>query len=129
MGWASSKSAERAADFTLVEVLVALTIVSVAMLAALRAVGSLTQNSQELRLRTFAQWTAENRLAQMRIQAEWPNVGSIRYECVQGNVELTCREEVFQTPNPSFRRVEMSVLDPIDGRRLARLVGFATNLP
>jgi general secretion pathway protein I len=118
-----------ARGFTLVEVLVALTIVSVAMLAALRAVGSLTGNSAELRARTLAQWSAENRLAQMRIQAEWPATGRNRYDCGQASVRLLCQEEVFPTPNPSFRRIELKVLDPDTGRQLAKLVGFATNLP
>ena len=45
-----------ARGFTLVEVLVALTIVSVALMASLRAVGVLTQGSVELRARTLAQW-------------------------------------------------------------------------
>ena len=119
----------RPRGFTLVEVLVALTIVSVALMAALRAVGSLAQGSVELRARTLAQWSAENRLAQMRVQAEYPNLGSNRYDCSQGAVTLVCQEDVYATPNASFRRVELSVFDPADGHRLARLVGFATNLP
>jgi len=130
MGSACSKSAERLGrGFTLVEVLVALTIVSVALMAALRAVGSLTQGSYELRVRTFAQWSAENRLAQMRVQSEYPNVGRNRFDCSQAGVELVCQQDVFATPNTSFRRVEISVYSPADERRLARLVGFATNLP
>lgn len=138
MAWGCSRSADGAraprprawrAGFTLVEVLVALTIVSVALMAALRAVGSLTQGSADLRARTFAQWSAENRLAQMRVQAEFPNVGSNRYDCSQGGIVLACQEDVFATPNPSFRRVELSVFSPADGRRIARLVGFATDLP
>ncbi len=119
----------RERGFTLVEVLVALTIVSVALMAALRAVGVLTLGSEELRARTLAQWSAENRLAQMRVQREFPNVGSNRYDCAQGAVALECVEEIFATPNASFRRVELTVHDPADGHRLARLVGFATNLP
>ena len=115
--------------FTLIEVLVALTIVAVALMATLRAVGMLTQSSEELRARTLAQWSAENRLSQMRVQAEYPNIGRNRYDCSQGGVELACQEDVFATPNASFRRVELSVYDPRDGHRLTRLVGFATNLP
>jgi len=115
--------------FTLIEVLVALTIVAVALMASLRAVGNLTQGSSELKARTLAQWSAENRLAQMRVQAEWPNLGSNRFDCSQGGVPLVCQEEVIATPNTSFRRVEISVLNAADGHRLARLVGFATNLP
>lgn len=147
MAWAASKSATRrggrpprgrvagrrcaacVAGFTLVEVLVALAIVSVALMASLRAVGALTENLADLRARTLAQWSAENRLAQIRVQAEWPPVGSSRYDCTQAGVALECREDVFATPNASFRRVELSVFESGRGHRLARLVGFATNLP
>ena len=115
--------------FTLVEVLVALTIVSVALMAALRAAGTLTQSNGDLRTRAMAQWSAENRLARMRVQSDWPAVGLNRSDCSQGGAQLDCQEEVFATPNPFFRRVEITVLDPTDKRRLARLVGFATNLP
>lgn len=118
----------RARGFTLVEVLVALTIVSVALMASLRAIGSLAQGSADLRARTLAQWSAENRLSRMRVQAEWPAVGNVRFDCSQAGVALECRESVFATPNASFRRVEIAVHDPRDGHRLARLVGFATNL-
>ena len=126
---ASRRGATAAGGFTLIEVLVALTIVAVALMAALRAAGSLTQNSGELRARMLAQWSAENRLAQMRVQAEWPAPGRARYDCSQSGVQLVCQEEVFATPNASFRRVELSVFDATGTARLARLVGFATNLP
>ena len=137
MAWACSKCvpeppgarAGRTGGFTLVEVLVALTIVSVALMASLRAVGSLAESTADLRARTLAQWSAENRLSQMRIQAEWPGLGSTRYDCSQAGVALECREAVIATPNASFRRVEISVHEPGSGHRLARLVGFATNLP
>ena len=50
----------RSRGFTLVEVLVALAIVSIALMAALRAAGQATSASGELRLRLFAGWVAEN---------------------------------------------------------------------
>jgi general secretion pathway protein I len=118
-----------ARGFTLIEVLVALTIVAVAMMAALRAAGSLTQSSSDLRARTLAQWSAENRLAQMRVQAEWPAPGRTRFDCSQAGVQMTCQEDVFATPNAAFRRVELSVFEGQGTARLARLVGFSTNLP
>jgi general secretion pathway protein I len=119
-----------AAGFTLVEVLVALTIVAIALMASLRATGSLSDSAGELRQRTLAQWSAENRLAQIRVQAEWPNLGRRAFECSQAEVALVCREEVFATPNAQFRRVEIGVYPPGEGQvRLSRLVGFATSLP
>jgi len=112
--------------FTLIEVLVAMTIAAIALMAALRATGSLAVNGAELRARTLAQWSAENRLAQIRISGEWPALGRREFECSQAGVALLCREQVFGTPNPQFRRVEISVFDPASGHRLSRLVGFST---
>jgi general secretion pathway protein I len=124
------KSSTDARGFTLVEVLVALTIVAVALMASLRAVGSLSGSASELRGRTLAQWSAENRLAQIRVQREWPNLGRRESDCSQAELRLLCDEQVFATPNAQFRRVEISVFAAEGERvRLARLVGFATNLP
>jgi general secretion pathway protein I len=115
--------------FTLVEVLIAMTIAAVALMAAIRATASLAVNSADLRARTLAQWSAENRLAQIRIAREWPNPGRRQFDCSQASVALMCREDVIQTPNPLFRRVEVSVFDQDGTFRLARLVGFSTRLP
>lgn len=119
--------------FTLIEVLVALTIASVALIASLRAISSLTQSTGDLRLRALAQWSAENRLAEVRITSTaLPPLGRKRFACPQGDVALECEEAVFEMPAAVFRRVEVTVYGPeIDGRRdqLAKLVGFATNLP
>lgn len=118
----------RSRGFTLVEVLVALTIVAVALMASLRAVGSMSSSAFDLRQRTLAQWSAENRLAQIRVQEEWPATGKRAFDCSQAEAGLRCEEEVFATPNPQFRRVEVSVYPNAGATiRLARLVGFATN--
>jgi len=97
--------------FTLLEVLVALVIVGVALGASLRAVGSLTQNSTHLRVTMMAMWSAENRLAQIRLSKTWPDVGRSNFPCPQDDLQLLCQQEVLATPNPSFRRVEVSVTD------------------
>lgn len=113
--------------FTLIEVLVALTIAAVALIASVRATGALTRGSSELKARTLAEWSAENRLAEIRVQRLWPNVGNRNYDCSQAGVVLQCRERVLSTPNRFFRRIEINV-HQADGHRLAQLSGFATNL-
>lgn len=114
--------ARRSTGFTLLEVLVALVIVGTALGASLRAVGSLTQNSSGLRASMMATWSAENRLAQIRLAKEWPPFGTRSFECPQGELRLTCQEEVLSTPNPYFRRVEVSVFDADNpGRRIIKL--------
>lgn len=120
-------SPSRATGFTLLEVLVALAIAAITLMAAMRAGASLAQQAAELRARTYAQWSAENRLAQIRVSGEFPPLGLRSWDCPQGPVMLHCREEVLATPNASFRRIELKVEHVPDGHRLARLTGFATS--
>jgi general secretion pathway protein I len=112
----------RSPGFTLLEVLVALVIVGTALGASLRAVGSLTQNSSDLRASMMATWSAENRLAQVRLSREYPPLGRRTFDCPQADASFACEEQVLGTLNPFFRRVEVSVYDPRDpGRRIVKL--------
>lgn len=112
--------------FTLLEVLVALVIVGTAMAASLRAIGSLTQNSGDLRAAMMATWSAENRLTQIRLAHEWPPLGNRSFACAQGELALRCDERIVATPNPAFRRVEVSVMDG-GGRRIIMLSQVVPN--
>lgn len=113
----------RARGFTLLEVLVALVIVGTALGAGLRAVGSLTANSDGLRAAMMATWSAENRLVQIRLGREFPEVGKRNFTCPQGELNLICEEEVLTSPNPQLRRIEVSVFDAErPTRRIVKLV-------
>jgi general secretion pathway protein I len=118
----------RNAGFTLLEVLVALVIIGTALGASLRAIGSLTQNSADLRASMMANWSAENRLSQIRLAHEWPALGQRRFDCPQGELHLVCEENVYTTPNPLFRRVEVSVFDTENtDRRIIKLAQVVPN--
>ena len=113
--------------FTLLEVLVALVIVGVALGASLRAIGSLTQNSDHLRSAMMATWSAENRLSQIRLSKAFPDIGLSNFPCPQDDLPFTCQQEVFATPNPSFRRVEVSVVDDRNPER--RIIKLSQVVP
>ncbi|MDO8653627.1 MAG: type II secretion system minor pseudopilin GspI [Undibacterium sp.] len=114
--------------FTLLEVLVALVIVGTALGASLRAVGSLTQNSGDLRAAMMASWSAENRLSQIRLGHEWPAFGERSFPCPQGELNLICEEHVLATPNPTFRRVEVLVFEAAHpDRRIVKLTQVVPN--
>ncbi len=126
---AASCSRSRA-GFTLVEVLVALAIVSIALLAALRAAGQGTSNVDALRARLLAGWVAENLLAEQRARGDWPALGILSGTESEGGIAFTWREEVIATPNVRFRRVDIRVFAaPGEGQALTHLTGFLVDPP
>jgi general secretion pathway protein I len=120
----------RRAGFTLVEVLVALAIISIALLAALRTAGQGTSNAGELRARMLAGWVAENLLAEHHAREDWLPMGIRRGTERQGGAEFAWREEVVATPNAAFRRINVLVFAASDeSHALARLTGFVVQPP
>lgn len=111
--------------FTLVEVLVALSILAVALLAASRASGLTVTASADHRDRLLANWVADNRLAFHQSRDSWPAPGEYGGGERQAGLEFLWREQVSATPNPRFRRVEVTVRRASEGVRvLATRVGF-----
>ena len=105
-------SAQRAAGgFTLVEVLVALAIVAIALLAGTRAASTLTSNAQRQTDIVLAHLCAENELVKARLSRQMPSVGDGTQLCEQAERQFTVLTIVRPTPNPSFQRVDAQVLD------------------
>jgi general secretion pathway protein I len=110
--------------FTLIEVLVALAIVSIALIAGLQATQALTTNASRQTDVLLAHLCAENELIKMRLSTQMPGVGDSSQACEQANHVYDVRLTVLPTPNPSFRRVDAQVFDgnaPI--LRLSTIVG------
>ena len=97
--------------FTLIEVLVALGIVSVALLAGMRATDSLVNNAQRLSDVLLGQICVENELIKVRLSKAMPNVGDSTFSCEQAGKTMGGKMTVTATPNPSFRRVDAEVFD------------------
>nr|WP_322034456.1 MULTISPECIES: type II secretion system minor pseudopilin GspI [unclassified Burkholderia] len=116
-----------ARGFTMIEVLVALAIIAVALAASIRAVGTMATNASDLHRRLLAGWSADNALAQLRLTHAWPEVGEQSFDCSQGNLQLVCTQRVSTTPNPVFRRVQMSVSMPGRAGVLAQMVTVVAN--
>ena len=116
--------------FTLFEVLVALAIISIALLAAMRAAAQATNSVGELREHLLAAWVAQNVLTEQRMRGDWPSTGVLRGKASEGGTDFSWREEIIGTPNPAFRRVDIVVYaEPGESRSLARLTGFLVNAP
>ena len=97
--------------FTLIEVLVALGITAVALMAGLQATGSLSRNAERQTVTMLGQICADNQLIALRLRRQLPDTGNTSVECTQAGRLLQVEVSVRPTPNPNFRRVDARVLD------------------
>jgi general secretion pathway protein I len=109
--WQHTGSGRQAAGFTLIEVLVALSIVAISLLAGLQATAALTNNAQRQSDILLAHVCAENELVKTRLLRQMPGVGDTTTTCQQGERNLQVTLSVRPTPNPEFRRVDAQVGD------------------
>ena len=116
---------QRRTGFTLVEVLVALAILALALIAALRAGSVGVSNSAEIRDRLLAGWVAQNRLAEHRARRDWLPVGVYQGQAAQAGMLFRWEEKINSTPNSQFLRVEIRVFPQSQtDAALASMTGF-----
>jgi general secretion pathway protein I len=95
--------------FTLIEVVVALIVVSLGMLAVIETVGGTARNSSYLRDKTIAHWVAMNKLTEVRLQANAPSIDKSSDEVEMAGRDWRWTMEVKQTPVETIRRIDISV--------------------
>lgn len=111
--------------FTLIEVLIALTIVAIGLAAAVRATTQVTAGAEDLKMRTLALWIAEDRLADHSARRSWPDPGSSQGGAEQAHVPFVWRETVAPV-SEGLRSIEVEVASATQPRYvLARLMGVA----
>jgi general secretion pathway protein I len=126
MNGRKNRKARRAArGFTLIEVLVALGIVAIALMAGTQATLALTRNAQRQSDVMLAQICAENELIKARLARQMPPVGDAGGICTQANQSFGVTVSTTSTLNPNFRRVDVQVRDAAEAPvlRLSTVVG------
>ena len=110
--------------FTLIEVMLALSIFTLAALAALQVASAHLRSISVIEERTFATMVASNRMAQLHSSEQWPPQNGATGQMMMAERPWHWRQEVVATVTEGLREVTVIVSTEEDGTEAARLVGF-----
>jgi len=99
----------RTSGFTLLEVLVALAIVTIGMAALLGALSSSADTVSYLRDKTFAQWVALNQITTLRLSGQQAQPGDSDGDTDYAGRTWHWRQEVTATEVPGVVRIDVKV--------------------
>lgn len=95
--------------FTLVEVMVALTIVAFSLTAIAASMNQMIDAANTMRERTYAGWIAQNKITELRLANVAPEVSSTSGEIDYANSQWSWRTVISETGIEGFYRVDVSV--------------------
>lgn len=110
--------------FTLLEVMVALTIVSLSLIFVATSMSQMVFEAQTMRNRTYASWIAQNRIAELRLAAATPDVGASNGEVQFANTDWSWRAVVSETGVDDLYRIDVSVSFAGSDDNIRSVTGF-----
>ncbi len=141
--WAKlMRRTRRSPGFTLIEILIALTVFAITSSALISGLSRHVAQSAVLRDKIIAHWVAENEISQIRNPAfesaqasagqsrekrYFPGTGTSSKEVTMGDLKWYARIQVAATENPDIHRVTVDVYhaeDEADGNSTVTVDGF-----
>lgn len=102
---------------TLLEVIVALAVFSIAAVAITKSLSELISNMPILEERTLAQWVVDNQLVDVKLSTTFPDVGRTDGQTTLAGRDWYWRQQVIKTDDDKFRLVKVSVSDTDNFKR------------
>jgi general secretion pathway protein I len=118
-----------ASGFTLIEVMVALVIVALGMMAVNTQLNRYTVAATYVEEKTLASWIATNKLTELSIAPTWPSVGDYEEDVEFAGQQWRCEVLVEETPVTNLHRVDVSVRLLADPERVVHKVSALIEPP
>ncbi|QTD54586.1 type II secretion system minor pseudopilin GspI [Parasphingorhabdus cellanae] len=119
--------------FTLIEMLVALSVFSLAALALIRLQGYTTRNAAELELRVVAQSVVRNRAVEILTDPRPPSLGESSGEEENGGLNWTWTQSARLTEEGNFVQVDITTQEKVSGApatlTILRPAGIVLDVP
>ena len=109
---------------TLIEVMVALAIIGLALSAATVSIGQIISSANSMRDRTYANWIAQNRLAEIRLSGELPKTGTTDGDIFYAGVDWVWEATIAETGVENLLRVDVAVSFPGREGSIWTVTGF-----
>lgn len=110
------------AGMTLLEVMVALMVFSIAAVSVTKSLGEQMANMPILEERTLAQWVASNQMVDVRLPDTFPDIGQKTGQEELAGREWYWRQDVVKTTDDKFRMIRISVSDDDKFKRIVAQV-------
>lgn len=114
----------RLAGFTLLEVMVALVIISLALAGVAGSMGQMIDTANTMRDRTYASWIAQNKITEMRLSGALPEVGESSGEEEYANFTWAWSADVSETGIENLMKVDVAVSYPGVDEPVRMVTGF-----
>ncbi len=115
------------AGFTLIEVMVALTIIAISLGALLSTSGAQANSVGYLKQKTLAHWVAVNELTQILISKEFPDLGDKKGSTSMANHDWYWIRTTKKTEDKDALEVTFTLYaDKEYQQNLTSLIGYAT---
>ena len=105
----SIKQPIKQSGITLLELLVALAVFSASAIAILDTIGATSRVVQDLEHMTLGHWVAGNKLSEVTLKSNWPNIGVTRDQIDMADRQWFLVTKVEATARPDMRMITVEV--------------------